>query len=244
MQSGTAGDGNGYFFLTLDKGDYNIVISAIGYENFSLPIIVGDQNLQQDYILKSSSVELDEVIVKASKRDPAYEIIRKAIENKKKYLSQIQSSRSQVYVKATEIIDKKEKEKRAKAVANATKEEDDDPPVDPFEAAEKAKQKLAGSLNLMEMQITLNYQYPNRYKEERTAYKKYGSKEGLFIPGFGESDFNFYRNLVDLKGISEVPLISPISRTAILVYKFKLESSLERKKPNRSQNKSDAEEGR
>jgi len=227
LQSGTAADGNGHFFLNLDKGDYDIVISAIGYENLSLPIIVGDDPLEQDYVLKSSSVELEEVVVKASKRDPAYAIIQNAIDHKKKYLSQVQSFRSQVYVKATEVISRKERAKREQAAKAKTNQQEEAIPIDPFEAAEKAKKQLANSLNLLEMQLTLNFQYPKKYKEERTAYKKYGSKDGLFIPRFGESDFNFYRNLVLMKGIAEVPLISPISRTAILVYKFKLESSVE-----------------
>jgi hypothetical protein len=75
------------------------------------------------------------------------------------------------------------------------------------------------------MNLVLNYRYPDQYKEERTGYKAYGTKDGLFVPVFSEADFNFYYNLVDLKGIAEVPVISPVSRFAILSYKYKLEET-------------------
>jgi len=76
--------------------------------------------------------------------------------------------------------------------------------------------------------LILNYQPPKKYKEERIAYKIYGDQAGLFIPRFGEGEFNFYRNLVYVRSISEVPLISPLSKTAIVSYKYKLiESKIE-----------------
>jgi len=84
---------------------------------------------------------------------------------------------------------------------------------------------LISGLNMLEIQLRLNYQYPKKYKEERTAYKLYGSKDGLFIPMFGESDFNFYRNQVDFAEMTEVNIISPLSTTAILSYKYKLEET-------------------
>lgn len=224
LQSGTAANADGYFFLTLDKGDYDIIISAVGYQNLSLPLIIGDDPATQNFVLKSSSVELNEVVVKASKRDPAYAIIQKAIDHKKKFLTLVESFRSQVYVKATEKIEDAKKRKKIKPEESSV--EAPTQVVDPFATKEQADAAFANSLNMVEMQLTLNYQAPGKYKEERNAYKAYGSQDGLFIPVFGQSDFNFYKNLVVMKGIAEVPLISPISRTAVLSYKFKLESSL------------------
>ncbi|MEZ4988564.1 MAG: DUF5686 family protein [Saprospiraceae bacterium] len=75
------------------------------------------------------------------------------------------------------------------------------------------------------MELWLNYQQPRRYKEERTAYQAYGNKERLFIPVFAETDFNFYRNMVWLPGIADAPVISPLSTTAILSYKYELVGS-------------------
>jgi hypothetical protein len=223
LNSGTSTDEQGQYFLTLNPGIYNVVVSSVGYKSISEKIVIGDKNLNLNFKLETSKTQLEEIVVKASKRDPAYEIIKNAIDNKDKYLTQISSFKADVYVKATEVVDSKKKKQQ-----EVKKEEEEDvtatgPPLDPFSKDLKVK---PSQINMVEMQIVLNFQNPNQYKEERTAYKAYGSRAGLFIPLFSETDFNFYHNMVNLKKISEVPLISPLSRTAILSYKYKLEETL------------------
>ena len=227
LASGTSTDESGRYYLQMDPGNYQIVFSAIGYEEYQIEIVLGDDDLNKTIYLKPSNVELEELVVKASKKDPAYGIIRKAIENKEKYLTQLNSSKTEVYVKATEEINdlkskyqKKDKDKQeiesTESIANTL----------PTEQFLNEVEDTTLELNMVEMQLTLNFQAPDSYKEERTAYKKYGSKHGLFLPLFNETDFNFYRNLVQLKGIVDVPVISPISKTAILTYKYKLVETL------------------
>ncbi|MEM6772990.1 MAG: DUF5686 family protein, partial [Bacteroidota bacterium] len=99
------------------------------------------------------------------------------------------------------------------------------PETQTFAEEEKKRQELLGKLNLVEMEVLLNFQQPRQIKEERLAYQAYGNTSGLFIPRFGETDFNFYRNMVYAPAISEAPIISPLSTTGILSYKFKLEST-------------------
>jgi len=219
-------DENGYFFLTLDPGEYNIVLSSIGYESKNALVKI-DKNETANFELVSSDYELNEVTIKASKKDPAYEIIQNVIKNKKKYQSQIETFKCEVYVKALEEIEIDKKEGKAKKnkkdndeVANIN-----DPDYDPFAEAERKKAAEMSKLNLLEMQLTLNFQAPENFKEERTAYKLYGSKDGLYIPRFDQADFDFYDNLVVMRDITENPIVSPVSRTAILSYKYKLLSS-------------------
>ena len=226
LQTGTSSDGEGYFFMTLNAGgEYEVVFSSIGYETKIMKVVVEDKPLKLDIRMKTSSVEMDEIVVKALKRDSSYLIVRKVIENKKQYLKSVESFKSEVYVKATEVIKRTPKQKKEEA---EKKEEDIDNlgekevEIDPFAEQRKEEMALLSSLNMVEMQLTLNYQYPKKYKEERTAYKKSGSKAGLFIPLFGELDFNFYRNMVFMEAITETPIISPVSSTAILAYKYKL----------------------
>ena len=224
LQTGTTSDFEGYFYMTIDEGEYDIVFSSLGYESKTFPFnIRGSKEVKQNVYLSASSIQLNEIVVKASKKDPAYEIIQKVIQNKKKYLKQVDAYKTNIYVKATEIIDVKEKKK--KDATRAKKEEELEKNAltdDPFAAAEKEKEKQANSLNILEMELTLNYQYPKKFKEERTAYTLHGSKEGLFIPTFSQADFNFYRNMLNMKGLIEVPIVSPISATSILSYKYKL----------------------
>jgi len=235
LETGTATDLEGKYFLNLVAGEYDLVFSAIGYETKNLNLIVEDDDLIKDVQLVASDLELNEIVVKAGRRDPAYEIIQKAVDHRKKFLSQIESYKCEVYVKATEVSEEEEQKKREKEEkkkkAKRKKEKDEAAlEKDPFEEAERLKEEREAELsklNMVEMQVTLNYEAPNNYKEERTAYKLYGKKHGLMVPQFSETDFNFYENLVTLEDISEVPIISPISRTAILSYKYKLEEIME-----------------
>ena len=224
LASGTTTDERGYYFMNIEPGEYEFIYSAIGFETKSIRIVINADPVQKNIWMVSSSVELEQVVVKASKRDPAYAIIQHAIDAKSKYLKQVDSYRTKIYIKATEEIDRKEKKKRKRATEEKKKTEPAtvDPNADPFLAAEKEKLKLISGISLIESEVTLNFQYPKKYKEERSAYKAYGSKAGLFIPRFGENDFNFYRNVVTMREVAEVPMISPLNRTSVLSYKFKL----------------------
>lgn len=225
LATGTTTDEKGYYFLTIDPGNYNFTISAVGYQSQTVPVIIGDKPVIKNFFLKSSSTELNEIIVKASRRDPAYEIIQNVIDTKEKYISQVKSARTKVYLRAMETVEQKER-KRPERQDESIELSTQGPPTDPLEEARKKEQQKLGKVNFVEMQLTLNYLHPDKYKEERTGFKLYGSRDGLFIPLFSEADFNFYHNLVDMKGISEIPVISPVSRLAIISYKYKLEEVL------------------
>ncbi|MFT5261307.1 MAG: hypothetical protein ACI8YQ_000029 [Polaribacter sp.] len=230
LGSGTTTDEEGYYFLNIEPGEYEFIFSALGYETKSIEIIIETKPVEKNLWMKPSDIELDQIVVRASKRDPAYAIIQNAIDAKSKYLKQVDSYRTKIYIKATEEIDKKEKKKKkAKEKKKKQKEVVDAsaPDMNPFEKAEMEKLKAIEGLSMIESEVTLNFQYPKKYKEERTAYKVYGTKAGLFVPRFGESDFNFYRNLVTMRNVAEVPMISPLSRTSVISYKFKLIESKE-----------------
>jgi hypothetical protein len=228
IEMGVSADQQGKYFLTIDPGAYTVVVSSVGFETRTFQIIVKDKAFVKDFQINSSSVELGQIEIKVKRRDPAYEIIRNVIDNKEKFLTQVKSSRTNVYVRASETVDEKEKKRREQVQKQEEPDElsDKTGPIDPLAAERKKEALRLSKINLIEMQLVLNYQYPDRYKEERTAYKSYGQRDGLFVPLFDRTDFNFYNNLVDLKGIAEIPLISPVSKTAILSYKYKLEEVL------------------
>ena len=96
LNSGTSADKQGNYYLTIDPGVYNLVFSSIGYQSKNVQVIVGDKPLTQNIRLQSSNVELNEIVVKANKKDPAYEIIQQVIDNKEKFLSEVKSYRTQV----------------------------------------------------------------------------------------------------------------------------------------------------
>ena len=224
-KSGTSSDVEGKYFLTLTPGSYELIYSSIGYQPTSIEILVGDKMISRNIYLKSSSTKLDQIVVKSKRKDPAYEIIQNVIDNKDNFLANISSYRTEVYIKAAEeleIIPKEKSVKKKETIdLDQTKSLED-----PFEAERKKKEQELQRYNMIEANLTLNFAPPDNVKEVRTGYKSYGSKAGLFIPRADKVNYNFYKNMVELTGIVETPIISPISRTAILSYKFKLEEVL------------------
>eukprot|EP00903_Cladosiphon_okamuranus_P000516 g514.t1 len=203
------------------EGEYNLVFSSLGYESVSERVMLVGDTAWVNIQLKTAALELEEIVVSASQRDPAFGIIKKVIEHKDRQLKAADSYRTKVYLKAVE-----ETESTVTEVKEPVVEVDVSVPnADPFAAEAKADKELLNGLNLVEMEVMLNYRYPRSYKEERTAYQAYGNTAGLFIPIFAETDFNFYRNLVYLPGIADAPVISPFSNNAILSYKYELVGS-------------------
>jgi sulfur transfer complex TusBCD TusB component (DsrH family) len=220
LGTGAIADGEGNYFFSFDtEGEFGLIFSSLGYTAVRQRVVIPADTLVLDIRLQTAEVALEEITVRASAKDPAYGIIRQAIKAKARHLRAAAPYRSMIYLKAVEEIERKKAQKE-NAVEIAT-----DGPVDPFAAEEQARKALVANLNMVEMQVRLNVDPPNHYKEERLAYQAYGDVSGLFVPRFAETDFNFYRNLVSLRGIADASVISPISSTAILSYKYKLEAT-------------------
>ena len=231
---GTTTDANGrYTYQFTNQGIYTVVVTAVGFQTQEFTVSLEDNGeVVKNVWLKTDVKQLKEFEVKSKGRDPAYGIIKIAIENKKRWSSQIQSSKSEVYIKAKEIISAKEKKKRERRekarkrqekAQEAAKEKTDEELFD--EAVKKKNQEInrfANSINMMEVKMERHYQYPNKVKEIRSAYKKYGSTFGLFFKNTIQNDFNFYDNLMDLYKLNDVPLVSPLNNLSVLTYKFKL----------------------
>jgi len=237
---GTTTDDQGRFYIRLiEEGDYEIVFSAVGYESRIVPVVVNDEEQVKNIWLKSSVMQLEQVEVKARKRDPAYGIIQLAIKAKKDNSKQVNSFRCHVYIKAKENISEREKKRREKQEeideVEATREYEDEFAVieiDPAEAEQQKQQKqkaermkLAYSMNMAEINLELNYQYPGNIKEIRQGFEKYGRTGDLFFLSTTEAEFNFYQNLLQVDHLNELPLVSPLNASSVLSYKFKLEET-------------------
>ena len=139
LGSGTSSDDKGKYFLTIDPGIYNVVVSSMGFHAQTVQVIVKDKPIVKNFNLQSSSVELNEIEIRVRRRDPAYEIIQKVIDNKEKFLSQVKSYKTNVYVKANETVDKKKKKSTPEEEPEEIKKTG--PPLDPFEEAKKKKKR-------------------------------------------------------------------------------------------------------
>ena len=206
---------NGAFEISLMPGEYFLIFNALGFDEREAYISISDIDLNRNFQLFSSRIkDFETVDVSAKKANPGRDIMLKVV-NKRDQINQWNYPHSvDVYIKATEKIEIKEREK---------KENDNREPS--FE--EKEENDLANKMNLVEVQLTRNYAPGNKVKEIRNAYTLRGSAKTLYYTTTVKSNFNFFQNLLHLDDLHQTPVSSPISTPGILSYRYKLESKVE-----------------
>ena len=205
----------GQYELSLMPGEYFLIINALGFDEREAYVSIADKEIVRDFQLFSSKIKsFESVKVSVNKSNPGRDIMLKVV-NKRDQINQWNYPHVvDVYIKATEKIDIKEREK---------KENDSREPS--FE--EKEKNELANKMNLVEVQLTRNYAPGNKVKEIRNAYTLRGSAKTLYYTTTVKSNFNFFQNLLHLDDLHQTPVSSPISTPGILSYRYKLESKVE-----------------
>ena len=206
---------NGAFEISLMPGEYFLIFNALGFDEREAYISISDIDLNRNFQLFSSRIkDFETVDVSAKKANPGRDIMLKVV-NKRDQINQWNYPHSvDVYIKATEKIEIKEREK---------KENDNREPS--FE--EKEENDIANKMNLVEVQLTRNYAPGNKVKEIRNAYTLRGNAKTLYYTTTVKSNFNFFQNLLHLDDLHQTPVSSPISTPGILSYRYKLESKVE-----------------
>ena len=200
LQTGTTADKDGNFQLQLEPGKYDLVISMLGFKTQVITLAIKN-HYQQNIILEQDDGKLmGAVEVLGIKKDKAEEYVRNVIRNKESILDASHSYSCKVYIKATDENDFVKK-KKAKDTA-------------------VAKDPVA-NMNMAEVFLKVDYTYPGKIKEERTGVKVRGSRDGLFYLTTTDGDFNFYKNLVELPALAKIPMLSPVSYSGLVAYKYK-----------------------
>ncbi len=88
----TAGD----YSLSLAEGEYTIVVSYLGYFPDTLTVLL-DSASTRHVTLKPSPIQMPEVLILAE--DPAIEIIRKAIANKRKWMEKLKTYKFEAFTR-------------------------------------------------------------------------------------------------------------------------------------------------
>lgn len=69
----TVADGDGKFKINnLQPGNYNVLVQMVGYLPYSKNIIISDQNVQVELVLKESTTTLNEVVIRADPNRAKY----------------------------------------------------------------------------------------------------------------------------------------------------------------------------
>jgi len=204
---GTSANSEGQYALYLPKGSYSLRFNAIGYRDTTFEMqISGIQNI--NIILKTANYELHDVIIKESKEDPAYEIIRNAIHKRKFYLNETESYTCDVYIKGLQ---------RMLAAPKKFMGQD----MDQIGRELGLDSNRRGIIYLSESESKLSFMNPGEFHEEVISSKVSGNNRAFTFNRATEINVNFYNNLQNWQHVSTRPMVSPIADNALSFYTYK-----------------------
>ena len=204
---GVSANNKGFYTISLEPGNYILIFQCIGYQSYEQKVTVNNLDQTFHIQLKQLDYSLNEVIVKSGGEDPAYGIIRKAIENRAYHLKEIKQYTTQVYIKGQlQLRDFPKKFLGQK--------------ID-FEDGDSSKQKM---LLLSETIANYSVKEPNQRKIDVISTKLSGQSDGF---GFSSPQIiSFYDNFISLgNGLNPRGFISPIADNALNYYKYKFEGT-------------------
>ena len=201
---GTTTKEDGSFAVNVEIGQYNLVVSMIGYKTQIINIVV-NKDYPLNITLEEEQKSMEEVVVRIKLKDRAEEIIKNVIRHKDDIMAASGPYSSQLYIKAIQQDSSLRKRDRSKTDSSFFQTKDED------------LQNMA----MAEIVAHLDYASDSKIKEERLAVKKNGNTNGLFYLSATEGNFNIYNNLIRIPRISEVPFLSPISYSGLIAYRFK-----------------------
>ncbi|MBB2145590.1 carboxypeptidase-like regulatory domain-containing protein [Pedobacter sp. LMG 31464] len=203
---GVSANADGVYKLTLDKGDYTLVYKAIGFKTIEHSVnLTTDLTLNQK--LASESYTLKNVVIRPNAEDPAYEIIRQAIKNRKTHLNEVDSYSSNVYIKGLQKLVGAPKKFFGRDIQKTL----------------DLDTNRKGILYLSESQSVFSFKRPNKIHEEMVSSKVSGRNNSFSFNKASDLIINFYENLLlEGSGLSARSFVSPIADNALFYYKYKL----------------------
>jgi len=95
---GTITNTQGNYLLSIESGEQTLIFSYLAYQSETLHVVLNEPAIR-DVQLRPSPIQMPEVLVFAE--DPAIEIIRKAIANKRKWMDKLKSYRFEAFTRQT-----------------------------------------------------------------------------------------------------------------------------------------------
>ncbi len=203
---GSTSNLDGYYSLELNAGNYEFIYQLIGYKLFSEKVSL-TKNITRNVTLQEEAVNLKEVEVGPGKEDLAYEIIRKAQKKRSYYLHQVDRYACDVYIKGLQRITAYPKKFLGKEVN-----------------LNSIIDTATGIAYLSESVSKFYFEQPDKIKETLLSSKVSGRNNAFSYNQASDLLFNFYQNLMQT-GIAQRGVLSPISNTCFLSYKYKFEGS-------------------
>ena len=198
---GTTTNADGKYQLELKDGYHTVVFRYVGYKTEIRPLTV-EGKTTLDVTLKRIVFQLGEAQVDGSE-DPAYRIMRLARSRRKFYQKQVREYSCKVYVKGTNFIKNLPKRILGQSID-----------VSGLDSSR------SGIIYLSESLSEFHYKAPNKTKERVIASKVSGNSQGFTWNNATSLNFNFYDRTYSLEGLSDRDLVSPLSPSANLYYRY------------------------
>lgn len=204
---GVTANSKGGYSIQLPQGEYTLVCQYIGYQAQEKKVKVGKEDMGLDFQLESQQYDLKNVEVRSGGEDPAYAIIRKAIEKRTTHLNELKKFQCEVYIKGQMQLRNYPQKFLGQKID--------------FEDGDTSKRKM---LFLSETIARYSVEEPRKQKIEVLSTKVSGRSNG-----FGLSSpqiISFYENIISVgNDLNPRGFISPISDNALRYYKYKFEGS-------------------
>ena len=203
--STTSNEQGNYELNIKTPGTYTILFQYLGYKT-EKKIVETSKTVQTiDVTLAEEDIQLNEVVID-TKINPAIEIIKKAIANRKDNSKKTAKYNADFYSRGIFRV------KNLPKTIMGQK-------LDFFD--EMIDSTRSGILYLSETVSKITFQKPDKMKEVIVASKVSGNDNGFSFNNAADVNFDFYENYLDF----DVKVISPIADNAFNYYKYKFDGS-------------------
>jgi hypothetical protein len=204
--SNTTTNDKGIFTINFKKeGTYTILFQYIGYKTHKEVIVYNNASQNIEVKLYKEEYQLDDVVIKKG-QNPAIEIIKKAIANRKENSKKTTQYQCDFYSRGIFRVKNLPKKFMGQK-------------VDMFD--EIIDSTRSGILYLSETVSKIAFQKPNKMKETIVASKVSGKDNGFSFNNAADVNFDFYENYIPFN----LNVVSPIADNAFNYYNFKFEGS-------------------
>ncbi len=201
--TGTSSNTEGNYSFSLPEGEHTIIFQYVGFDSQSITVQIGNEPQTKNVVLTAAKINLQEVLISANAEDPAYAIIRKAIEKRDYYRRKINSFKAKAYIKG--LVE-------SKHIPESFMGQD----LGNLEGILDSTRQ--GVLYFSESESEIYFKAPNTFKEVMLSSKVSGESNGTGFNNFIDSHFNFYEEHLYFNR----DFISPIADRALSYYKYKL----------------------
>jgi len=173
---GTTSNASGEFFLRTPAGNHTIVAQYVGYSVLEKKVrVVEGRATKQEFILEEQALQLRTVVVTAGDEDPAYRVIREAMNLRKFYQEEVKAFKTDSYLKGLFRMDEKPDKILGQTVTIDT-----------------------GILYLSESVSEFAFERPDKISERMISSKVSGDEQGFSFNQASDFNINAYDRNIDL----------------------------------------------